>query len=265
MNKQPKVSIITVTLNRDSLKYACDSVDKQTYKNYYHFVLGDGVLPTDYSNDKRMCLGFSKVMGITEPGANMPNGTPNPMQRWALKNLDFGEYVCFLDDDNTYEPDYLEKMVNALESNTNVGVALCGATDLRYAQDIDGFPEDYRCDNSAFMARRHVVKDIEFPRASLDKNVVQDCEYIKLCSKKYGFVNVPFKLLNFGVADNLPPDRGQVFFLESWKQPQQAYELALNCEYDKALAILKEAVKDNKNDAWSLFKIMSGDDSSRLK
>ena len=173
--KKPLVTILTITLNRPSLKEACESVDKQTYKNYYHIVLGDGVLPTDYSSDKRMCLGFSKIMGATEPGANTPNGTPNPMQRWALKNIDLGDYVCFLDDDNTYEKDYLEKMVCALE-HSKASVALCGANDYRYNQDIDGYPEDYRCDNSAFMARRHVVKDIEFPKASLDKNVVQDCE-----------------------------------------------------------------------------------------
>lgn len=254
--EEPLVTIITITLNRESLKNTCKSVDNQTYKNYYHIVLGDGVLPTDYSNEKRMCLGFSKVMGITEPGANMPNGSPNPMQRWALKHLDLGDYVCFLDDDNVYEVDFLRKMVEALEDNPNVGVALCGANDFRYGQEIDGFPEDYRCDNSAFMVRKEVAKDIEFPKASLDKNVVQDCEYIKLCCAKYGFVNVPLKLLNFGVADNLPPDRGQIFFLESWKQPQEAYELALKNEYKRAINILKNAIMQNQNDAWSIFKLV---------
>lgn len=253
--KKPLVTIITITLNRPSLKEACKSVDNQTYKNYYHIVLGDGVLPTDYSTDKRMCLGFSKVMGITEPGANMPNGSPNPMQRWALKNLDLGDYVCFLDDDNTYEKDYLEKMVQAL-NKSGKGVALCGAKDFRYGQNIDGYPEDYRCDNSAFMARRDVVKDIEFPKASIYKNVVQDCEYIKLCCEKYGFVNVPFKLLNFGTSDNIPPDRGRIFFLESWKQPQEAYELALKMEYVPAIKILKKAINQNANDAWSIFKLI---------
>ncbi|UKI26760.1 MAG: glycosyltransferase family 2 protein [Bacilli bacterium] len=39
----------------------------------------------------------------------MPNGTPNPLLRWAIKNIDLGDYLCFLDDDNIYKDDYLEK------------------------------------------------------------------------------------------------------------------------------------------------------------
>ena len=255
-NKLPKVTIITITLNRESLKKACESIDRQTFTDYYHIILGDGVLPTDYSNEKRMCLGFSKVIGITEPGANMPNGTPNPMQRWALQHLDFGEYVCFLDDDNMYRENYLEEMTKALDENPDKGIALCGACDLRYGQDIDGYPEDFRCDNSAFMARKEVVKAITFPMASLDKNVTQDCEYIKLCACKYGFVNVPLKLLDFGVFDNVPPNRGKVLLLESWKKPQEAYHYALNEEYETAEDILKTCYNDNVNDGWSLFKLI---------
>lgn len=90
-----KVSIVTVTLNRESLKNACESVDRQSFKDYHHYVLGDGVLPTEYENEKRSTLGFSTPLGAKEPGANMPNGTPNPLLRWAIKNIDLGDYLCF--------------------------------------------------------------------------------------------------------------------------------------------------------------------------
>ena len=36
-----------------------------------------------------------------------------------------GKYVMFLDDDNMIMPNYLEKMVAALEANLEVGFALC--------------------------------------------------------------------------------------------------------------------------------------------
>ena len=117
-----KVSIVTVTLNRESLKNACESVDRQSFKDYHHYVLGDGVLPTEYENKKRSTLGFSTPLGAKEPGANMPNGTPNPLLRWAIKNIDLGDYLCFLDDDNIYKDDYLEKMVKILDENLNVGL-----------------------------------------------------------------------------------------------------------------------------------------------
>ncbi len=249
-----QVSIITITLNRESLKRACESVEKQTYKNWHHYVLGDGVLPNVYDHPQRSILGFSKVMGITEPGANMPNGTPNPMQRWALKHLELGEYVCFLDDDNCYDPQYLEKMVHELDSKKDVGLVLCGAQDLRYGQNIDGYPEEGRCDNSAAMYRREVVKDIEFPHASMDKNVIQDVEYIILCTNKYSYVNINEKLLIFGEGLNPPPNRGKYYFLESWKIPQEAYYKAIEGKYVEALNIFRNIIDEYKNDAWSLWK-----------
>lgn len=250
-----KVSIVTVTLNRESLKNACESVDRQTYKDYHHYVLGDGVLPTEYPNEKRSTLGFSTALGAKEPGANMPNGTPNPLLRWAIKNLDIGDYLCFLDDDNVYKDNYLEEMVKVLDENPNIGIVLCGAEDLRYEQNIDGYPELGRCDNSAFMVRREIAKSIEFPHASMDKNVVQDCEYIKLCCEKCEWMNLNKKLLVFGVGLNIPPRRGKIMYLESWKLPQEAFKLASSKNYKEAEEMFLKAIDDCDIDAWTIRKL----------
>ena len=246
-----KVSIVTVTLNRDSLKQACESVDNQTFKDYHHYVLGDGILPTEYPSEKRSTLGFSTALGAKEPGANMPNGTPNPLLRWSIKNLDLGEYLCFLDDDNVYKNNYLEEMVKILDTDKSIGLVLCGAEDLRYEQNIDGFPELGRCDNSAFMVR----KSIEFPYASLDKNVVQDCEYIKLCCNKTKWKNLNKKLLVFGYGLNQPPKRGKIMYLESWKLPQEAFKKACNKEYELAEEMFLKAIDDCDTDAWTIRKL----------
>lgn len=250
-----KVSIVTVTLNRPSLKEACESVDRQTFTDYHHYVLGDGVLPFEYENVKRSSLGFSTALGAQEPGANMPNGTPNPLLRWAIKNLDLGDYLCFLDDDNIYKDNYLEEMVKVLDTNPDVGLVLCGAQDLRYEQNIDGYPELGRCDNSAFMIRREIAKSIEFPHASMDKNVVQDCEYIGLCCEKTKWINLDKKLLVFGYGLNNPPSRGKIMYLESWKVPQEAFKLAVQKKYDNAEKMFLSSIKDCNTDAWSIKKL----------
>ncbi len=249
------VTIITVTLNRESLKEACESVDKQTYPYWHHIVLGDGVLPKDYKSPQRSTLGFSSSLGASEPGANMRNGTPNPMLRWALQHINLGEYFCFLDDDNQYTPDFLEKMVAKIEERPDVGIVLCGAEDYRYKQEIDGYPMIARCDNSAFIARSRLASQIEFPRASLDKNVIQDYEYIKLCSDRFGWDRVPEKLLRFGTGMNPPPERGEVLFLESWKLPQQAQELSYKGNYKEAEAVFLDALNQFHRDAWSWKKL----------
>lgn len=251
MDQSKSVTVITATLNRQSLEEACRSLDEQTYRNWHHVVLGDGMLPTDYASEKRSTLGFSTALGEQEPGANMRNGTPNPLLRWALKHLHLNDYFCFLDDDNQYVPTYLEKMVAALNSHPEVGIVLCGAEDFRYFQRIDGYPELARCDNSAFMARREVAQSIVFPYASLDENVVQDYEFIKLCADRYGWTRLPERLLRFGTGMNPPPDRGQVLFLESWKLAQMANDLAYEGRFEQAEATYKEALSVYSRDAWS--------------
>ena len=255
MDMGKTVTIITVTLNRASLKRACESVDNQTYTNWHHIVLGDGVLPVEYKSSKRSTLGFSSPIGATEPGANMLNGTPNPLLRWALKNIKLGEYFCFLDDDNEYRPNFLEKMVDKIEVTPNVGIVLCGAEDLRYGQNIDGYPEIARCDNSAFIARSFIASKVEFPHASVDKNVIQDYEFIKLCSELYGWARIPDKLLIFGAGMNIPPDRGKVLFLESWKLSQQAQSLSYKGNYNEAEKIFLESLRLYRKDAWSWKKL----------
>ncbi len=252
---RPKVSIITVTLNRPSLREACLSVEAQTRAGWHHYVIGDGVPPTDFRHPNRTSFGFSRPLGVEEPGANMPDGTPNPLQRWALEHLQLDDYVCFLDDDNLYRPQFLEKMVGALEAAPERGVAVCAVEDLRYGQKIDGWPAYGRCDNSGFLARRGVVKAVPFPRASPGRHVVQDCEFIETCAALYGWVRVPETLVVFGASPNLPALRGGVKVLESWESPLKAERLMRAGDYTGAVAALREAVELDPHDAWSRWKL----------
>jgi hypothetical protein len=252
---RPLVSVITVTLDRPSLEAACASVESQTYPHWQHYVLGDGVPPRERRHPGRSCLGFSRSLGAEEPGLNMPDGTPNPLQRWALAHLDLGELVCFLDDDNQYTPTFMESMVAALQANPGRGLALCGVEDLRYGQQIAGRPQYGSCDNSGVMYRREVVKAIPFPRASPDREVIQDCEYIELCARRFGWVQVPEVLVRFGTAPDLPPKRGGIKLVSSWEEAIKAERLMLEGDPAGARDKLARIVADDPADAWSLFKL----------
>lgn len=250
------VSIITATLNRPSLKDACESVNNQTFKNWHHYVLGDGTLPHDYSHPNRTTLGFSRPIGASQPAMNMPDGTPNPIFDWALKHLDLGDYVCFLDDDNVFLPTFLEKMVNALENNTQVGIALCPVENMRGKwQEIDGYPEYRRCDNSGFIVRSKIAKELGYPHASPEKECVQDYEFIKLCADKYGWVRVPEKLVKFGVSPNPPPRRGGIRIMDSWSLPIKAFQLIKDGKYSEGIEKLESVCKMDAEDAWSLWHL----------
>jgi len=249
------ISIITATLNRPSLKDACESVNNQTFKDWHHYVIGDGILPTDYLHPNRTTIGFSRAIGAEEPGANMPDGTPNPLLRWALIHLELGIFVSFLDDDNEYRPEFLEIMHNALRTHPDDGIAICALENHRYELDWDGYPEQGRCDNSGFIVYSRIAKEIGFPKASLDRNVVQDVEFIIECSRRYGWTHVPERLVRFGVSPNTPPLRGRTKILYSWSLPMKGVQLAKSGRYEEAISVFNKALEIDSKDAWTLWHL----------
>ena len=255
MNKKPKVNIITVTLNRPSLIQACKSVDEQTYKNWHHFILGDGVLPDEVRHPNRSVFGFSHAYGKEEPGLNMPDGTPNPLQRWALNNLKLDEYFCFLDDDNIYDKNFLKKMVAAIENSPEIGCVLCGVKDQRHFQNITGEPVLGKCDNSGVIFRTKLATTIEFPHASLSKNVVQDVEFIQNVSKRFGWKQLNETLVVFGSAPNVPTVRGGIKLLSSWELPLFAFKKLKDGDIEGAMQDLITSVQIDPLDGYALWRL----------
>lgn len=202
------ISIITATLNRPSLKDTCESIEKQTYTNWHHYVIGDGILPEDYHHKQRTTIGFTRPIGAFEPSVDKPDGTPNPILRWALGHLELGTYVCFLDDDNTYKSRFLEKMLLGL-SDSNVGIAICALEDCRNDDIHDGYPELGRCDNSGFLVKSEVAKSIGFPVVIPGEDNIEDYRFIRSCADKYGWIRVPEKLVYFGINPCIPPQKNR--------------------------------------------------------
>jgi len=209
-----EISIITATLNRSSLRNACKSINDQTYSNWHHYVIGDGVLPTDYSHPSRTTIGFSRPIGAYEPSLDKPGGTPNPILRWAVKYLNLGKYLCFLDDDNTYRSDFLEMMVTTLH-NSKAGIAICALVDYRDDDLHDGYPELGRCDNSGFLVYSSIAKEIGFPMVMKDQDNIEDYRFIRACAENYGWIRVSDKLVNFGINPCTLPETKRIEVYES--------------------------------------------------
>lgn len=255
----PLVSIVTVTIGRPSLEHCCASVEAQTFRAWHHYVLGDGVRPVDFVHPQRSTLGFTEVLGATEPALNMPDGTPNPLLRWAIRHLDLAPFVCFLDDDNVYQPEFLARMVASLEANPDVGLALCAVENRRAKwRDIDGFPEYRRCDNSAFLARSACAKAVGFPKGGPDRECVQDYEFIRDLAQRFGWTRVGERLTIFGAADNTPPNRGGIRVVYSWALPVRGLESIRAGHLSEGLDALEEAVERDPQDAWAWWHLGEG-------
>jgi glycosyltransferase involved in cell wall biosynthesis len=117
---KPLVSIIIPTYNNaDTICRSVDSCINQTYKNIEILVIDDGSTDNTkerlnrYSSDKR----FKYIYQENQ-------------ERSAARNhgLDVarGEYIQFLDSDDTLYPEKLEKQVHFLNKNKNCFLVYCG-------------------------------------------------------------------------------------------------------------------------------------------
>jgi hypothetical protein len=166
------------------------------------------MLPVDYRHPQRTTIGFTRPIGADEPGPEAMYGTPFPLLRWALTHLELGDYVCFLDDDNEYQPTYLETMLTAL-SDSAVGIAICPLEDLRDSAPHQGYPQDGHCDTNGFLARTSAAKDVGMPYLGPEEMPVQDVLFIKLCANRHGWIRVPHKLVRYGVYPATEPPMGR--------------------------------------------------------
>lgn len=118
----PLVSIITITYNRCELIHRCiASIQKQTYTNYEHIIV-DG---NSTDNTKGVVEAYNdphiKYIKLNNRGPQV--------QMKAGSEIAQGKYVTFLDDDDEYVPDKLEKQVNLFEKEPHdVGVVYCWMT-----------------------------------------------------------------------------------------------------------------------------------------
>jgi glycosyltransferase involved in cell wall biosynthesis len=111
-----KVAVITPTIGSKFLKQAIASVDKQTYQNLTHYVFVDGV---EHSNKvQELIEGASKVKTITLED-NVGKGWYGHRVYAACSFLVNADVICYLDEDNWYEPCHVEKIVSKLQSGND--------------------------------------------------------------------------------------------------------------------------------------------------
>lgn len=122
MIESPLVSIITITYNRCDLIHRCiESIQKQTYQNYEHIII-DG-----NSNDETEAV----VNSYNDPHIiyrKLKIRGPEVQMRAGSK-IAKGKYITFLDDDDEYLPEKIEKQVKFFEGlSAEFGMIYCWMT-----------------------------------------------------------------------------------------------------------------------------------------
>lgn len=115
----PLVSILTNTYNRANLIHRCiESIQKQTYQNYEHIIV-DGN-STDNTEEVVKAYNDPHIIYI-----KLDDKGPEKQMR-AGSTIAKGKYITFLDDDDEYVPEKLEKQVALFETEPpQVGLVYC--------------------------------------------------------------------------------------------------------------------------------------------
>lgn len=106
---KPLVTVITPTTGAPCLRQALDSVKNQTYSNIQHLVVVDGqprgrVIAMEYPHIDLVDLPYPT-------GKDQYNGH---RIYGAMTYIAKGDFFCFLDEDNWYEPNHIESLVNVI-------------------------------------------------------------------------------------------------------------------------------------------------------
>lgn len=125
----PKVSVIISTYNRlQYLKKSIQSVLDQTFQDFEIIVVDDG---TKGDKNENWCRQFEKINFYKISHS----GTPSKTRNIGI-DKSIGKYIAFLDDDDLWEKNRLELMVNILDNNSDFGLVHCYCS-LIDENDID--------------------------------------------------------------------------------------------------------------------------------
>jgi glycosyltransferase involved in cell wall biosynthesis len=118
------VSVIVPLFNKEKyIEFTLQSIVDQTYTNLELIIIDDG------STDSSLEVARNFLRENRSRFANVIlHSRPNTGQTRARKEgIDFanGEYIAFLDSDDVWHPDKVEKQVDQLKKYTNLDIVLC--------------------------------------------------------------------------------------------------------------------------------------------
>ena len=131
----PKISVIMLTFNRENLiSRMIEDILAQSFKSFEFIIVDNG--SSDHSGKiaDEYAQKDCRIKVIHKEKGNIGSG------RNAGLDIAIGEYVAFVDDDDSCKPDFLQ-FLYSLASENNADVGICGATWADYDEKLILSPE----------------------------------------------------------------------------------------------------------------------------
>ncbi|MDE7078471.1 MAG: glycosyltransferase [Alistipes sp.] len=120
---EPAVSVVIPVYNLESYVACClDSVRRQTFAGFEAIVVDDGSTDGSWDIVRRYADADARIVAVHTQNQGVARARETALSRVR------GRYVCFLDSDDWWEPDMLERMVAAIEEGEGYDVVCCGFT-----------------------------------------------------------------------------------------------------------------------------------------
>ncbi len=117
---QPKVSVIVPVYNVECHVGAClESLRRQTFTDFEAIVVDDGSTDASLDAIRRCAVGDERFVVVHTDNQGVVRARETALARAC------GHYVCFLDGDDRWEPDMLERMVAAIEEDEDCDIVCC--------------------------------------------------------------------------------------------------------------------------------------------
>jgi len=207
-----KVSVIIPTFRRpDKLKRAIDSVLAQTYPHIELWVVDDNHPTSEFRKaTEEVMNGYShddRVKYI-QHSSNLNASTA----RNSGFNKSTGEFICFLDDDDWFFPEKVERQVTFLNDHPQYGGVYCGAV-VKNKSSISMLEGDLTEDllqmktalfTPAIMFRRQAVKGLKGFDPRFTRH--QDYEFMMrfFRNNRIGVVPAPLVHIGMNAGENKP-------------------------------------------------------------
>ncbi len=191
------VSVIIPTYKRpDSLKNAIKSVVNQTYKNIEIIVVDDNSKFPDYRKKTKEIVKEYPQIILIENKKNLGGALSRNEGIYIAK----GKFIAFLDDDDTYREDKIEKQYDLYQKNKDkkIGLVFCNDKDINENENII-YQQMMGCiaPTSFWFLPKKVLEEVNYFEDSPCKQ--DSILFLKILLAGYHTIKVPERLVQFNV------------------------------------------------------------------